>query len=531
MRPGTLKAVSLTSSLSVLLISVVGGTAVRRGQFPANRQPQAIAVSYPSQPDLDSTDSLTSPLFLNAAPQDRHVFLTWNRYPPNSTRIYDLYWRAVGSSQWNIIPVQGRESQAVIDLSNSMDYEFYVALAELSNIRSHKIVESPRRRSECLNFFCSQQTMDLLLKTLGIDPLSLKCRGKFIDTWDANSPNCLYSNDDGSFQSLLNRSIDSVFNPPPDRSLDRVRTMAIQTIWPVMNPFTSPEEFPIQVSTLVTPIIGNVTEFSDAQSFEIKYHPELSSRITWFIPTAPLTGFAIYHEGHAPTGVESGSETINWLLRKGMAVINMDMPLYGENALDLSDTLKGHEDFIRFDDGSQSTIALFLLPVKVVVDMIYSTIDSLGHKFKLLMIGRSGGGWTTTLYGTIDPRVHLAVPVAGLIPLSMRLAADSGRDIGDYEQFIPDLYDVVTYEDMMKATGLHGSLFIYNTQDPCCFSVQKSSDLVQYLNDAARRYEKRIDVWIDEDNLEHSISERGYEVLRDFLDSMQFWSSMPENPL
>jgi pimeloyl-ACP methyl ester carboxylesterase len=213
-----------------------------------------------------------------------------------------------------------------------------------------------------------------------------------------------------------------------------------------------------------------------------------------------------------------------------MAVINMDMPLYGENALDLSDTLKGHEDFIRFDDGSQSTIALFLLPVKVVVDMIYSTIDSLGYKFKLLMIGRSGGGWTTTLYGTIDPRVHLAVPVAGLVPLSMRLAADSGRDIGDYEQFIPDLYDVVTYEDMMKATGLHGSLFIYNAQDPCCFSVQKSSDLVQYLNDAARRYGKRIDVWIDEDNLEHSISERGYEVLGDFLDSMQFWSSMPENP-
>lgn len=310
MRLGTLKAVSLTSSLSVLLISVVGGTAMRREQFPANRQPPAIAAAHLSRPYLDGTDSLTSPLFLNAAPQDRHVFLTWNRYPPNSIRSYDLYWRAVGSSQWNIIPVQGREFQAVIDLSNNMDYEFYVSLAESDNIRSHKIVESPRRRSEGPNFFCSQQAMDLWLKTLGIDPLSLKCHGKFIDTWDANSPNCLYSNADGSFQSLLNRSIDSIFNPPPDRSLDRVRTMAIQTIWPLINPFTSPDEFPIQISTPVTPIIGNVTGFSEAKSFEIQYHPELSSRITWFTPTAPLTGFAIYHEGHGPSGVEGGQRPL-----------------------------------------------------------------------------------------------------------------------------------------------------------------------------------------------------------------------------
>jgi hypothetical protein len=225
-----------------------------------------------------------------------------------------------------------------------------------------------------------------------------------------------------------------------------------------------------------------------------------------------------------------GAETISWLLKRGVAVINMDMPLNGANTLDISDILKHHGDFLRFDDGSQSTIALFLLPVKIVVDMIYTTINNSGHKFKLLMIGRSGGGWTTALYGTIDPRVHLAVPVAGLIPLSMRLISDSGRDIGDYEKFLPDLYDIVTYEDMMKATGLHGSLFIYNAHDPCCFSVQKASDLERYLNDAATRYEKRIDVWIDEDNLEHSISARGYEVLDDYLESMQFWSGMPEDP-
>jgi hypothetical protein len=211
-------------------------------------------------------------------------------------------------------------------------------------------------------------------------------------------------------------------------------------------------------------------------------------------------------------------------------VINMDMPLNGLNTLDISDILENHGHFLRFNDGYQSPLALFLLPVKIVVDMIYTTMNSLGQEFQLLMIGRSGGGWTTAVYSTIDPRVHIAVPVIGLIPLSMRLSSESPHDIGDYEQFIPDLYDVVTYEDIMKAAGLHGSLFMYNTHDPCCFRIEESSDLVQYLNDAAVRYEKQINIWIDEDNLEHSISERGYEVLDEFLESMQYWSGMPEEP-
>ena len=157
--------------------------------------------------------------------------------------------------------------------------------------------------------------------------------------------------------------------------------------------------------------------------------------------------------------------------------------------------------------------------------MIYERAETQGDNIKLLMIGRSGGGWTTALYSAIDPRIQVAVPVTGLKPLSMRLAEPFLRDLGDYEQLAPDIYDVVPYEDIMKTAGCVGSLFIYNTFDPCCFSVNTNSELVQYLHDASLRYHKRIDIWIDENNLEHSISEQGYEILDDFLKSINFWKS------
>jgi hypothetical protein len=176
--------------------------------------------------------------------------------------------------------VQGRESHAVTGLSNSMDYEFFVALEELDDIRSHKITETPRSRNDCFAVFCSQQDLASYLQTLEVNPLSLKCHGEYIDTWDANSPNCLYSNVDGSLQFLLNRYMDTTFNPPPDRSLELITKIATQTLWPITNPFENPEDFPTKVTMMEEPFIGNITEFSEARSFEIRYHQELSSRVT-----------------------------------------------------------------------------------------------------------------------------------------------------------------------------------------------------------------------------------------------------------
>ena len=81
----------------------------------------------------------------------------------------------------------------------------------------------------------------------------------------------------------------------------------------------------------------------------------------------------------------------------------------------------------------------------------------------------------------------------------------------------------MTYEDLMKTAGTIGALSIYNTHDPCCFGIDGNSDLIKYLNDASDQLKKPIQIWIDEENQDHSLSDRGYEVLDDFLHSVQFW--------
>jgi len=90
MRLGKFTALGLTSALSIVLISVVGGVTSRGEQFPRSHQTSAIAAIDPSQPQLDAADSLSSTIFLNAAPQDRQVFLPGVniKLTPPGTTIY-----------------------------------------------------------------------------------------------------------------------------------------------------------------------------------------------------------------------------------------------------------------------------------------------------------------------------------------------------------------------------------------------------------------------------------------------------------
>ena len=39
---------------------------------------------------------------------------------------------------------------------------------------------------------------------------------------------------------------------------------------------------------------------------------------------------------------------------------------------------------------------------------------------KIVMVGLSGGGWTTTVAAGLDPRIDLSIPIAGSLPFAMR---------------------------------------------------------------------------------------------------------------
>src|SRR6185295_17532800 len=120
------------------------------------------------------------------------------------------------------------------------------------------------------------------------------------------------------------------------------------------------------------PIIGPVTQHAAASSFAVAYHPQLSSRCTRFVPKHPTPGrVAIHVCGHDLFRRAECAVTIDALLDRGWQVIAVDMPLLGANAADQHETLKDHNSFLRWDSDGISPVALFVQPLKAIVDQIY----------------------------------------------------------------------------------------------------------------------------------------------------------------
>jgi dienelactone hydrolase len=474
-------------------------------------------------------------LILTAAPQDREVFATWS---PLAGADYVLRWKRTSASTWNAIAAGAATSRAVPALTNDVAHDFLVearvggALVAISTT----IRATPRARPDCValeyypwpppvSLFCTKAALDDYLVTRNIAPLTLKCRQRAVTAWTIDTPDCLYTTPQGEHLLLL-RSADTMFagaNQYPKPA--DVRRYARQAIWGEVDPFAGAA--PVTRTVLPETLIGHVTRHIHAQSFRIAYQGGLSSRITWFVPAAPVSGrYAIYHEGHGGAAVTIGADTIDWLLQRGWHVIAVDMPLLGANTADARPGLQTHGDFASLD-GAVSPLQYFLAPVQAVVDWILEA-----DPFRdpdLLMIGRSGGGLTTYLYAAVDPRIDIAVSIAGGRPISERLDAPWGAaELGDYEQTIPHFYNVVAHEHLMLAAGSKGAFYVFNRWDACCFRVDQDGAFVDYLRGAATAIGKPVGVFVDPNNPAHSIGAQGYAELEVYLN--QILNRVPRIP-
>jgi hypothetical protein len=187
----------------------------------------------------------------------------------------------------------------------------------------------------------------------------------------------------------------------------------------------------------------------------------------------------IYHSGHNIVFFhedrhvnDSGAYSISvldFLLEKGFDVIGISMPLVGYN-YHPSEVKENDHVFAtnRHDDLFQleNPFYYFLEPVRAAVDFL-----STREKYKkFIMMGLSGGGWTTTLYSAIDQRIWLSFPVAGSIPNSLR---SNPKDAGDKEQYFAEFYNRFNYSTLyaLAAEGLgRRSCQILNEKDDCCFA-------------------------------------------------------------
>jgi hypothetical protein len=192
----------------------------------------------------------------------------------------------------------------------------------------------------------------------------------------------------------------------------------------------------------------------------------------------PSKRLVILHQGHQSTfdddpytlwnssqvhfGME---ETLRTLLANGFSVLAMYMPGYALFK-DVNDTA-GHNTIFNTPVAIGSPMKFFLEPVAASLNWLKSNTDYTQYD----MVGLSGGGWTTTVYAAIDPRIQLSIPVAGSIPLYMRKDTE-----GDEEQLRGDFYAVAGYPDLY-VLGAYGSgraqVQVLNWADSCCFGANR----------------------------------------------------------
>lgn len=308
------------------------------------------------------------------------------------------------------------------------------------------------------SIFCSWQDADDWLNM--VDPV-LFCRGELVQ-WTPAAPDCYYT---GDAEFSLIRSIDNVFSP----------SLTGETAITLTASIAPTRDYLSDVSP--------ITQAASVEAYKIDYHPELSSRVLIFRPVTETAKYAIYHEGHTGIdplgGINRGSYIINWLLDLEYNVVAMDMPLFGQNIGDRRPGLTAHMHLDQFDNGGGlGPIELYLTPVKSVVDWLYTNyqVDD------LVMVGKSGGGWTAFLYAIADDRPSRFVIISGVWPMSYRGRFYSGlyRDLGDYEQNVPFFWDDHSYEAIMLAIR-DKTLFTFSSVDPCCFRLASDDPFAVWM--------------------------------------------------
>ena len=220
-----------------------------------------------------------------------------------------------------------------------------------------------------------------------------------------------------------------------------------------------------------------------------------------FIPAHKNNRLVVVHQGHgcpisfddAAKGSGGLQHTIKALLADGYAVLAVFMPLQTDDQCE-----KGkHGDlFAQAPAGSAGT-RFFLEPTAQSLNYIARHYPYRDFN----MVGFSGGGWTTTVYAAIDPRIKVSIPVAGSLPLYLRKTPYSN----DEEQTHAEFYEIAGYPDLyiLGSTG-HGraQIQVLNLNDPCCFSATFHDPVLQHVADkpdgqrdfesSVRLYEARI---------------------------------------
>jgi len=285
------------------------------------------------------------------------------------------------------------------------------------------------------------------------------------------------------------------------------RKQLVQFIWKT-------SELPNQLPGLVDKNISDdrfntLSNLKQIDRLKIEMDYGLSSIVYVFLPENDNGSMILYHQGHSG-GFVNGKSTIQEFLNDGFSVAAFSMPLLGLNnqpiiELENIGQIKffKHNQFILLETDKFSSMSYFFTPITVTLNYLHDNYSF--NNFH--MVGISGGGWTTTVYSALDPRITKSFSIAGSLPLSLRTIVD---DVGDYEQFNPEFYSLANYFDIyiMSSSGQgREHIQIFNKFDPCCFSGSISSYSYDALQQSIIPFDSgHFEIIVDDTHNEHKIS-------------------------
>jgi len=264
------------------------------------------------------------------------------------------------------------------------------------------------------------------------------------------------------------------------------------------------QRFPDVVVTNVMSPVKELDHLARVDELRMELGPGLQALAYHFIPEHPNSELVVVHHGHActfdddpsPKDIGYGMQrTIQALLREGYGVLGVFMP-----HMRPGDCVGGH-DAMFLTQTVGSPIKYFLEPTAFGLNYLKkrSRSDHFPRYRVFHMTGLSGGGWTTTLYAAIDPSIRCSFPVAGTIPLYLRV----GGSVGDREQYEPSFYRLAGYPDLyiLGASGRgRKQVQILVRRDDCCFGEAQhdAKSLRMAYADALHEYEHHVQAALKE---------------------------------
>jgi len=314
--------------------------------------------------------------------------------------------------------------------------------------------------------------------------------------------------------------VDSLIRINNEDDIKQMRINVIKYIWKQESfPY---DKFPSSVQEIDDERYSGMYNLGKIEKITTNMEYGVDSNAYLFLATKNNNKLVIYHQGHDGDFI-LGKNTIQFFLNNDYSILAFSMPLVGMNSQPIVDLpnmgklkLTTHDNLKFLESDQFAPIKYFVEPIAYSLNYIDMNYDFDTY----YMIGISGGGWTTSFYSSLDPRIEKNYPVAGTSPLYLQFG--DPHNMGDYEQTLPHLYNMQNYLDQyIMASYGNGreQLQIFNKNDPCCFS---GTGYITYEDEIKERLSKlgsgNFSVFLDENNKYHSISNKSLEVI---LQNMQ----------